>query len=490
MLGRLDGARAGPVLHLLALAVLALVRLPAAGASLIHAGSQPRERPAAELGEQPSRSQGREGLVADLGDKPIRVELENYLDLQYLARISVGTPPQELRSIIDTGSFDLVVFEKGCQGCGLAGAYNHHRSSTNRRGRLTTQLSFGSGEVVGDQAFDKMSLGNSKTIEQGFWQIHQAEMPLLDHAKFQSILGVGPPETPAADAWDEAGKALKTVANFMREDGGDHVPNRMLKEVEANLATAMDLSNSRGTVLKTFGVRSFSVCLGRKPGSKGYFVWNDTLAKELPQAFSRLQVVGKHSWTVRLTSARLSSSMPGPDSVSPPIGGCENGCSAVIDSGTSLLVAPETAVDFLEEAIQMVNHDCNGLQDLPSLVLTIDGHEFIMPPDAYATKAEAYSTCRLQNSATVSTATSDQGPLWILGMPFLRRYYTTFHLGEDLKSRSLLVAASNGDCSPGVKRGFSLSAQRDKPYLRTYNPEAAYLTPLARKATTQSFVHI
>jgi len=433
----------------------------------------------------------------DAGRMSTRIELDNYVDLQYLARISAGSPPQEITSVIDTGSYDLVIFERGCRarGCGNA-VYSAHWSSTNKRGRLITQLTYGSGDVYGDQAFDMVSLGNnSPPVQQEFWQIGKAHMPVLAHAAFQSIMGVGPPETPAADSWTEIQKEVQHVLELTRREDLPHgVPRHDLAKVEGALATAMDVSGgSRSPILRTFGVRAFSICIGGQPGSKGYLVWNDTLAEELPTAFVRLAVVGKHSWTVKLSDARLSSPMPSPESISPILGGCETGCTAAIDSGTSLILAPVSVVTSLDEAIASVNKDCDSLEDLPSLVLTIDGHDFILPPDAYAYRSHSASTektCRLKNSVTVSMAQTDGGPLWILGIPFMRRYYTTFHVGKDLKDRSFLVAPSNGDCNPKVSRGFSLSTERQRSYLRTYDPEAAYITPLAYQASTQPFVRI
>merc|ERR1719277_1715117 len=43
------------------------------------------------------------------------------------------------------------------------------------------------------------------------------------------------------------------------------------------------------------------------------------------------------------------------------------------------------------------------------------------------------------------------GPMWILGMPFFREYYTTFSLGSNLRdktARKVYVAQADGDCEP------------------------------------------
>jgi len=253
-------------------------------------------------------TQTQEAVAAQGGvgsTRGLRLELANYIDLQYYVDLSVGTPPQQITGIIDTGSFDLVVFLSSCSSCGKAGAFNSFRSTTHRLGRLVTQLTYGSGDVEGDQAEDHVALGPSPgAVPQHFWEVRRASMPLLQHARFQSIVGVGPPETPAADAWDFAGQAVREVAQAVRAGIGRRLPgSARLRQVESALVSAMEISRTRA-MLSNFGITAFSICLGRRPSSSGYLVWNDTAAFEQPSLFSRLQVVGKHSWTVRMTEAR------------------------------------------------------------------------------------------------------------------------------------------------------------------------------------------
>jgi len=169
--------------------------------------------------------------------------------------------------------------------------------------------------------------------------------------------------------------------------------------------------------------------------------------------------------------------------------GCQQGCGAVIDSGTSLLVIPSHAISRMNEALQMANLDCESLHEFPSLVLTLDGIEFSLPPDAYMSQKRLSNPCQLEMSVLQSTSTSEAGPLWILGMPFLRQYYTTFNVGESLRSRALHVAPASSNCTPAGPE-LNLAADRAKPYLRSFDRESMYLPPLVKKVTTQAFVHI
>ena len=50
------------------------------------------------------------------------VEADNFLNAQYTVKVGVGTPPQELSVVADTGSFEGVFASAECTGCG-----QHHR---------------------------------------------------------------------------------------------------------------------------------------------------------------------------------------------------------------------------------------------------------------------------------------------------------------------------------------------------------------------------
>mgnify|MGYP000884170460 CR=1 FL=1 len=55
---------------------------------------------------------------------------------------------------------------------------------------------------------------------------------------------------------------------------------------------------------------------------------------------------------------------------------------AVIDSGTSVLVGPNTLVKDLIKGIT-VNEDCSNLSSLPDIAFYIDGLEYSLTPNDY-----------------------------------------------------------------------------------------------------------
>ncbi len=59
---------------------------------------------------------------------------------------------------------------------------------------------------------------------------------------------------------------------------------------------------------------------------------------------------------------------------------CVLGCSAIVDSGTSLLVGPSQYVDQIISAVGTVNQDCSNWQQLPNVEFTINGQQYAITP--------------------------------------------------------------------------------------------------------------
>lgn len=440
-----------------------------------------------------------------------RQELFNFKDLQYYAELSVGTPPQKFTGVIDTGSFELVVFSRACEDCGGA-TYDAGASSSHRAGTLANSLSYGSGEIQANHSCDKFAIGPFQPKDQCFWEGISASMPLLANAQFQAIIGIGPPETPAADAWAFAKSTLRHINRYFRKHLGEGPPNDLFEQANEDISTALQISEAR-PLLSNFEVRMFSVCLGKRPGSNGFFVWNDTLPLQQPELFHTLPVVGKHTWTVRMAGVHLSERVPTPESEGTiPMPGCADGCSAIVDSGTSLLVMPTDAVDaFVQLLKTRIGPGCTNLHQLPDIVFDLSGVEVSLSPDAYMGQVSgdvpAYindvvrvrhlelddltgGSGRCQVAVMESFTQTEHGPLWILGMPFFRKYYTTFDVGSNASERSIRVALANDACTPVSPKVPMARAAREVVVQRREIDLSHVLPPSILRQAREDFLHI
>lgn len=115
-----------------------------------------------------------------------RQSLRNEGDLAYTGTVSCGG--QELRAILDTGSYELVVFQEGCEGCGPRASYKP--SSSTEPGDLIQVITYGSGTVWCRQVTDRLALGPELQCQQAMWLVERAN--LTTETNFQAILGLGP----------------------------------------------------------------------------------------------------------------------------------------------------------------------------------------------------------------------------------------------------------------------------------------------------------
>lgn len=340
--------------------------------------------------------------------------LHNFQNVQYFADFKIGG--QHIAGIFDTGSFELLVRSSKCEACvHPTPPYDAKKSGTFTKNGTMTQHVFGSGPCMSSMGFDDVSVGPLVSKQQAFWEIVQHQIPVLDQAKFAAIVGIGP--------------------NFA-------------------------FGNTEKTLLMSFGIDEFSICLQRETGADGYLTWGPTL---VPISFdvATAAVIGKHHWAARLHDVTFVKPMAGNHLSQLPCGG-ETGCVAIVDSGTSLIAAPGLALMQLSEQIPPINEDCSNLHELPTLHFQIDGNNFELPPQAYVMRVTGATLeandiwdilffkpkIRKVNMCMPAFMQLDMmsqfGPVWILGMPFFRYYHTTF----DRVSQTLRFATAGPGCEP------------------------------------------
>jgi hypothetical protein len=439
-----------------------------------------------------------------------RQAMTNYDDVQYISFMEVGN--QTISGIIDTGSFELVVFSTFCATCGQAGRYNPRLSASHTPGKLATVQMYGSGDLFVQEAWDTVSIGPFTPKHQSFWEVTSAKMPVLQYSAFQSIIGIGPPETPALDAEEQLQVVIQNISNYKAM--GLPVPNSLQKEFEDKQKISVAMKN-KSTMVDTFGTNMYSICFGRKPGSDGYVIWSDTAPLVKPEYFIRAQVVGKHTWSVQLTEPRFVHDPAAKTNKYEGVTlGCADGCGALLDSGSSLLAIPGDTVNTLVQVSLEPWFNCDSWRELPSIKLKLGGQEILLPPDMYV--AESVDTnvpeylqsfvrlrkLRVSNHKgsgrrcelviMESGADTAHGPLWILGAPFFRQFYTTFEIGgHSNERRAVHIARASDTCTPAADPG---SLQKFVPptqlYKRIIDPSKLFVPPSVQSALNADYVKL
>jgi len=98
--------------------------------------------------------------------------------------------------------------------------------------------------------------------------------------------------------------------------------------------------------------------------------------------------------------------------------------------------------------MKAIKPDCSNLHQLQDLVFNIAGQRFVMPSSAYVIqfRANPSQPRKCLPAFTDFAMTSPQGAVWILGMPFLRHFFTVFDRAEP----SVFIAAQGPNCQPAA----------------------------------------
>jgi len=103
-------------------------------------------------------------------------------------------------------------------------------------------------------------------------------------------------------------------------------------------------------------------------------------------------------------------------------------CPTVIDTGTSLIVAPPYVVDSLIAKIGNVNQDCSNMNDLPPITFTLGGIDFELTSEFYV--IQDLSNPNDPQCSLGIVECWEIAPLFIMGDPFLRAYYSVYDKGN------------------------------------------------------------
>lgn len=115
--------------------------------------------------------------------------------------------------------------------------------------------------------------------------------------------------------------------------------------------------------------------------------------------------------------------------------------------------------------LQALGANCLQEQSLPHLEFELGGVTLSLPPSAFIGFVKGImpapwrlrfhqepfiqvEDCELLMMDAGKMTSTEHGPLWIIGMPFFRHFYTTFDYGTSDQDTSIWVAEASPDCQP------------------------------------------
>lgn len=260
------------------------------------------------------------GKLGDPADTDI-VALKNYMDAQYFGEIGIGTPPQKFTVIFDTGSSNLWVPSSKCYfsvPCFFHSKYKSSQSSTYKKNGKSAEIHYGSGAISGFFSQDNVKVGDLVVKDQEFIEATREPSVTFLVAKFDGILGLGFREI-------SVGNAVPVWYNMVKQG--------LVKEPV------------------------FSFWLNRKTeeAEGGEIVFGGVDPNHFKGKHTYVPVTQKGYWQFDMGDVLIDGK---------PTGYCSGGCSAIADSGTSLLAGPTTIITMINHAIGasgVVSQECKAV---------------------------------------------------------------------------------------------------------------------------------
>ncbi|XP_053943773.1 cathepsin E isoform X3 [Cuculus canorus] len=238
--------------------------------------------------------------------------LINYLDVEYFGRISIGTPPQNFTVVFDTGSSNLWVPSIYCvsKACTQHAQFRPSQSSTYQTVGTPFSIQYGTGSLTGVIGSDQVVVEGLTVSNQQFAEsISEPGETFLD-AGFDGILGLAYPS--------------------LAVDGVTPVFDNMMAQNLVELPI-------------------FSVYMSTNPTSSvgGELLFGGFDPSHFTGTLNWVPVTQQGYWQIQVDNILLGGTVTF----------CENGCQAIVDTGTSLITGPQKEIKELQNYIGAIPVD-------------------------------------------------------------------------------------------------------------------------------------
>jgi len=340
-------------------------------------------------------------------------------NMQYFGEVQIGTPSHPFRVVFDTGSFILWVPDVACTGfaCETHSRFAVHNSKTGQVLDVKKELvklayiKYGTGSMVGVKIADQVQVGNLVVPEAGVLVATIENGAVFRVSPFDGVLGFSRRDLIIKD-----------------KDG---------QKVHYNFLTAAKRS---GTIRSA----TISFFLSSKPGEGGGSAILGGVDKRFfsgPITYHNVLRRTMGNWALKLTTLTVGDSK---------VNHCgTKGCLAIIDTGTSLIVGPDSIVKGVQNELNVLP-DCSNLKDAPEVSFGFGDKPAIkLTAEDLTLQVASYSSTQCQSALASAgkripmTFPHHDGMLVvILGDAFLRHWYAVFD-NDDTKVPKVGFAKPN-----------------------------------------------
>ncbi|XP_037499661.1 lysosomal aspartic protease [Rhipicephalus sanguineus] len=323
---------------------------------------------------------------------PVSIILTNYNNMQYYGVLTIGTPPQSFKLLMDTGSSNFWVPSVNCDqsmACRDHAKYDSSKSSTYTKNGRYIRIRYSGGVVRGVTSIDNVGVGTATVTQYKFAEMDHSDGKLFRNAKYDGIFGLAYPsisqnaQLPLFDAMVKQGVVREAV---------------------------------------------FSLYLSKQPSEQngGEIYFGGINAQRYTGAVHYVAVSQAGHWQVVMDNIDVKGTKL-----------CVGGCPTVVDSGTSFLSGPSADVETLHRVIGATKTaagyyevDCNSISSLPPITFNLNGKSFPLQGEAYTIRIPL-TTGGVQCFTRISESDASGTNLWILGAVFTQTYYTVFDRSQN-----------------------------------------------------------
>ncbi|KAL5596749.1 hypothetical protein BROUX41_006560 [Berkeleyomyces rouxiae] len=314
------------------------------------------------------------------------VPVSNFMNAQYFSEITIGTPPQTFKVVLDTGSSNLWVPSSQCGSiaCYLHQKYESSASSSYKKNGTEFEIHYGSGSMKGFVSQDTVAMGDIKIKNQLFAEATSEPGLAFAFGRFDGILGLG----------------YDTISV-------NGIPPPFYSMVNQGLIDEP----------------VFAFYLSKEDQGESEAIFGGVNKNHYTGDITYIPLRRKAYWEVDLDSIAFGDE----------VAELEN-TGVILDTGTSLNILPSSLAELLNKEIGAKKGyggqwsvDCAKKSELPDITFNLAGHNYSLPAEDYILDVSGSCISTFQGMDFPAPT----GPLAILGDAFLRRYYSVYDLGKN-----------------------------------------------------------
>ncbi|KAI1399021.1 Asp-domain-containing protein [Hypoxylon fuscum] len=319
-------------------------------------------------------------------DKDHPVPISNFMNAQYFSEISIGTPPQEFKVILDTGSSNLWVPSSSCGSiaCYLHSKYDSSSSSSYKENGTEFEIRYGSGSLSGFTSQDHLTIGDLTVKNQVFAEATSEPGLAFAFGRFDGILGMG---------FD------RLSVNGIVPPFYEMVNQKLIDDA----VFAFYLSGENG-------------------GDDSEVVFGGIDKDHYTGKITEIPLRRKAYWEVDFDSIAFGDETAELENT-----------GVILDTGTSLIALPSDLAELLNKEMGakkgyngQYTVDCSVRDSLPDVTFKLSGYDFAISPYDYILEVQGSCISTFMGMDFPAPV----GPLAILGDAFLRKWYSIYDVGK------------------------------------------------------------